>query len=140
MFAGQPRAGRRRAVLMITDNLGVRDRPEGPIVRGYWEQDVVLSALRTGGDDLNPLGLLAMPLRAGINGVVEQTGGEMLSLETPGSFAEAMRRLRLRYTLYYTMPAGQSGVQRKVEVRLAPETARRFPSARVRARKGYIVP
>jgi hypothetical protein len=51
-----------------------------------------------------------------------------------------MHRLRTRYSLYYALPPGRSGEERKIRVQLAPDAAKRYPRAVVRARTGYAVP
>jgi len=51
-----------------------------------------------------------------------------------------MHRIRLRYSLYYSMPAAKPGEERQVKIELTPDALQRFPKARVRARKGYQVP
>jgi hypothetical protein len=38
------------------------------------------------------------------------------------------------------MPQGKAGKERTIEVKLAPDAARRYAGAEVRARRGYIVP
>jgi Ca-activated chloride channel family protein len=145
LFEAEKRTGRRRAVLIVTDNMGARDRREAPIVKRYWEADVLLSGLlvRDLGQRIQtftPGGLVTRPLRAGINGIVEETGGDLLSADDALDFAEAMRRLRRRYTFYYAMPEAKPREERKVSVQLSAEMAQQFPKARVRARKGYVVP
>src|SRR5205823_12798618 len=41
----EPRSERRRAVLVITDNIGIRTRRELSVVRDFWEADALLSGL-----------------------------------------------------------------------------------------------
>jgi len=147
-FRREPHTERRRAVLIITDNMGTRTRREESVVDEFWESDAILSGLivrnpafqtmRTVGVILNPT-MLAM--QAGMKGVAEKTGGDALTANEPGTaFQEAMRRIRTRYSLYYALPEAKPGVTRAIRVELAPDAAKRFPKSRVRARTGYVVP
>lgn len=147
-FRGEPKTRRRRAVLVITDNFGTRTRRESTIVRDYWESDALLSGLivrSEAGSAFLTATNIAMPtgflFQAGINGVVDKTGGDVIRVKDGGAgFQESMHRIRSRYSLYYAAPAAKPGSVRSVRVTLSPEGARRFPGARVRARKGYLVP
>ena len=42
---GEKRTERRRAVLIVTDNMGTRTRREETVVRDFWEADAILSGL-----------------------------------------------------------------------------------------------
>lgn len=147
-FLGEPRTRRRRAVLILTDNYGQRSRRVSTVVHHLWEADALLSGLiiRTPGEvALNTAVTITSPLtiflREGMESVAEKTGGDSIKADDPGeAFREAMRRIRLRYSLYYAMPPGNPGDQRKVQVTLSAEAMRRYPYANVRARKGYLVP
>src|SRR5262249_15667968 len=44
-FLHEQRTARRRAVLVITDNIGLRTRKESTVVRDFWEADAILSGL-----------------------------------------------------------------------------------------------
>jgi VWFA-related protein len=140
-FLRQPRSNRRRAVLMITDNKG--SSREERALADLWEADAVLSGLIVPG--------MAMRTRlmfppswfgfGGINGMAEKTGGDAVKVDDPGrAFRQMIARLRLRYSLHYEMPAARPGDERAITVQLAAETARRYRGAKVRARRGYIVP
>jgi VWFA-related protein len=147
-FRREPRTERRRAVLIITDNMGMRTRREGSVVDEFWESDAILSglivrnpafqALRTVGVILAPQNLA---LQAGMKGIAEKTGGDSLTANEPGTaFQEAMRRIRTRYSLYYALPEAKPGTTRAIHVELAHDAAQSFPKSRVRARTGYVVP
>jgi Ca-activated chloride channel homolog len=152
LFLSQPRSNRRRAVLIITDNIGKRTRREQPIIRDYWEADAVLSGLilpwrsyrtvHTIVMIVGPQNLLGERLTlAGMKGIAEKTGGDAIDSADPGpAFEEMMHRLRTRYSLYYATPHGRPGVQRTLHLELSAAGAARFPQARVRARHGYITP
>jgi hypothetical protein len=51
-----------------------------------------------------------------------------------------IQRLRLRYSLHYEMPRAKPGEQRSIKVELSPDARRRYRSASIRARSGYVVP
>src|SRR5580692_1257596 len=147
-FRREPHTERRRAVLIITDNMGRRTRREASVVEEFWESDAILSglivsnpayqAMRTVGIILGPQNLA---MQAGMKGIAEKTGGDALTANEPGTaFEEAMRRIRTRYSLYYALPEAKPGVTRAIRVELAPAAAQRVPKCRVRARSGYVVP
>jgi VWFA-related protein len=147
-FRREPHTERRRAVLIITDNMGRRTRREASVVEEFWESDAILSglivrnpgyqAMRTVGIILGPQNLA---MEAGMKGIAEKTGGDSLTANEPGAaFEEAMRRIRTRYSLYYALPEAKPGATRAIRVELAAAAAQRFPKSRVRARSGYLVP
>ncbi|HTS48331.1 MAG TPA: VWA domain-containing protein [Bryobacteraceae bacterium] len=154
-FLDQPKTHRRRAILILTDNFGQRSRRSSTVVHRLWEADASLSgliirgsldtALNTASTVMNPaVGLL---LREGMESVAEKTGGDTIKTDAPGkaddpgqAFHEMMHRIRLRYSLYYAIPAAKPGEERQVKIELTPDALQRFPKARVRARKGYQVP
>ncbi|MGD0869683.1 MAG: VWA domain-containing protein [Bryobacteraceae bacterium] len=147
-FRREPHTERRRAVLIITDNIGTRTRREESVVDEFWESDAILSglivrnpafqAMRTVGIILAPQNLA---MQAGMKGIAEKTGGDALTANEPGTaFQEAMRRIRTRYSLYYALPEAKPGSQRTIGVELTRDAAQRFPKSRVRARTGYVVP
>jgi len=131
-----------------TDNYGQRSRRGSTVIHHLWEADALLSGLivrRAGETAVNTVAMVTNPLIAalseGMEGVAEKTGGDTLRGDDPGeSFREVMRRIRKRYSLYYAMPQGKPGEQRQVRVDLTGEALKRNPSARVRARKGYLIP
>jgi VWFA-related protein len=148
-FLAQPKTRRRRAVLILTDNYGQRSRRSSTVVHRLWEADASLSgliirspldtAINTARTVMNPA--LALALHEGMQGVAEKTGGDTIKADDPGrAFQEMMRRIRLRYSLYYAMPAAKPGQERQVKIELTKEAQQRYPKARVRARKGYQVP
>jgi VWFA-related protein len=147
-FRREPHTERRRAVLIITDNMGRRTRREASVVEEFWESDAILSglivrnpayqAMRTVGIINSPLNLA---MEAGMKGIAEKTGGDSLTANEPGTaFEEAMRRIRTRYSLYYALPEAKPGATRSIRVELTPAAAQRSPKSRVRARSGYVVP
>ena len=142
-FLKQPRSNRRRAVLIVTDNMG-SSRDERA-ARECWQADAVVSAVVVPG-------LAAMRRQrmlfpgvwfgfGSIDGIVRNTGGDVLKGDDEGDgFRRLIQRLRSRYTLHYAMPDGKPGKARGIKVELTRDAARRFPDARVFARTGYVVP
>jgi hypothetical protein len=147
-FFSEPHSQRRRAVLIVTDNIGVRTRREESVVRDYWEADAMLSGLiirnpafqtaHTVGTVLAPQTLL---MQAGMKGIAEKTGGDAIRSDDPGpAFVDMMHRIRSRYSLYYPAPPGRAGQLRTIRVELTADAQQRFPKARIRARHGYRKP
>jgi VWFA-related protein len=143
-FLHEPQTGRRRAVLITTDNMGMRTRNEQAVVRDFWEADALLSGLIVANPvfqaarAMHPASLL---LSAGMKGIAEKTGGDAIRSGDAGAgFQEMMRRIRSRYSLYYRMPEGKDGQPRTIRVELSADAKARFPGAHVRARKGYVMP
>lgn len=142
-FRAQPKANRRRAVLVFTDNHGVKSRREANVVRRLWEADAVLSGLLIRNAAMTALYAtpMALPLKEGMSGAAEKTGGDVVKAGDPGpAFRDMLERIRRRYCLYYAMPRTKPGEVRQVRVELAGEARKKYPSARVRARKGYVAP
>jgi VWFA-related protein len=144
-FMRDQRTERRRAVLIITDNMGVRTRKEMSVVRDLWEADALLSGLIIAAPGMQTrrviVGVLApytLFSIAGMEHIAAQTGGDTLRSGDPSvSFPAMMRRIRSRYSLYYPTPEGKPGSYRSIRVELTPEAKARFPEARVNARRGY---
>ena len=154
----QKGSGRRRAVLVITDNKGMYTNRETQIIEGLWEADVVVSGLIVnspeGGGMRYPAGgrgparmPFPMPgpripgMTHGMNRVAEETGGDCLKANRiDQDFPLIMQRLRTRYSLYYAVPKGQPGEHRRVVVELAGAAKSDHPYAKVYARKGYVIP
>jgi VWFA-related protein len=144
-FMRQSRTERRRAILIITDNLGQRTRRESTVVRELWEADSLLTALVVKGGVVQTIrtvhAYLQPVLNVGVRGMAEKTGGDFLPANDPAAeFPEAVRRIRSRYSLYYAMPPGKPASHRIVHVELAGAAARQNPKAKVRARMGYVTP
>lgn len=147
-FLHEPRTERRRAVLIVTDNIGMRTRREETVVRDFWEADALLSGLIIPGgafQKVHSVTAVMAPqtffLEAGMKRIAEKTGGDVIRSDDPGrSFQDMMHRIRSRYSLYYAMPAGKSGAARTIRVELSEEARLRFHNATVRARRGYRVP
>jgi VWFA-related protein len=129
------RTHRRRAILIIADNVGAHTRREMSVAHHLWQADVVLSGL------LVKPGLLSrrpFHVSGGMEHLAEMTGGHAIPLDDAASaFTEMMHRIRSRYSLYYPTPEGKVGSFRSIRVELSPDAQTRFPEARVYARRGY---
>ncbi|HXS96220.1 MAG TPA: VWA domain-containing protein [Candidatus Limnocylindrales bacterium] len=148
-FRAESRTGRRRAVLVITDNFGQLTRREETLLRELWEADAVVSGLivrsgaaKTFHSIMQATHPYLYAVEVGIHGIADKTGGDFIESHAPGDdFHEAMRRLRTRYTLYYPLPDGATpGTARSIRVELSEQAAARYPKARLRARTGYVTP
>ena len=148
-FLHQPRTQRRRAVLIVTDNIGNRTRREGPVVRDFWEADALLSGLiiryHGAAETMRRIQIATGPqmllLEAGMKGIAEKTGGDAIAADDVGqAFRDMMQRIRRRYSLYYTMPQGKPDKTRTIRVELTTDAQNRYPKSKVRARHGYVVP
>lgn len=149
---------RRRAVVVITDNKGQRTRSEDSVVRMMWEADATATGLIVESPDQQtgvwtrprsrrgviwaPTGpAMTSMMSVGMNKVAEQTGGDVLATDNPGpAFAEVIKRIRSRYSLYYSMPEGTPGERRDIKVQLTSTAAGKNFGAAVKARKGYVIP
>jgi hypothetical protein len=128
-FRSEPKTHRKRAVLIVTDKPGSREPNEAAIVRDLWNADAVLSEL-----------ILDRGQKGG-NEIVDKTGGITITAAEPGeAFRDSVHYLRSGYTMYYALPEGNSGVERKLQVELTPDAAKRFANVRIHARSGYIAP
>jgi len=151
--AMQPRSQRRRAVLVVTDNEGNPSRlNQDAIIERLWEADASINGLivRPAGWQrrqvlrwaLSPHGMaLGKAMATHMDTITDKTGGALVKAEDPGTdFANLMERIRRRYSVYYLMPESQPGDRRNVRIELTEEARKNHKSARVRARKGYVVP
>ena len=147
-FLQEPRTERRRAVLIITDNFGQKSRRESTVVGSLWEADAMLCGLIVRSAvfaTFHTINTIQAPwvrlLEEGMTHAAEKTGGDVVKAGDPGTaFQEMMHRIRQRYSLYYAMPEGKPGEQRKITVMLSEDARQRYPQGRVRARTGYRIP
>jgi VWFA-related protein len=143
-----PRGASRRAVVIITDNQGLRSRKEAVVVNRLWEADAALHGLVTASRGRKAMQWylrITAPyiafLEEGVGGAVTKTGGVVLAAKNAEEgFPELIRRIRTRPALYYRMPAGPEGKFRKIDVELSPAGRKAFPGAKIYARRGYRIP
>lgn len=136
----------RRAVLILTDNLGLNYKsPDKPVVEALNEAETVLNAIVigkgqrpeaiSGGTYRNPDFTSPDVFR-----ISEETGGEAVKADKAGkAFSTMIERIRTRYSLHYNMPPNAAKGFRRVEVKLTPEARLRYPRAELRHRPGYRV-
>jgi Mg-chelatase subunit ChlD len=128
-FRSEPKTNRKRAVLIVTDKPGAREPNEAAVVRDLWNADAVLSEL------------ILDRGQSGVNEIVDKTGGATIVARDLGeAFRDSVHYLRSGYTMYYALPEGSSGAERRLQVELTPEAAKRFANVRIHARSGYIAP
>lgn len=143
----------RRAVIAITDDIERGSRiTMDALITELLEADATLNEVvcvwgATGGR-IGVGGVWGIPrVEAAIGGfrsgeslrsAVEATGGEAIpDDEFQDSFPKLIRRIRMRYLLgFYAEPTPHREYHR-LEVRLTPDAARRYPDALIRARRGY---
>lgn len=130
-FIGEEKTGRRRAILVITDDIG-RPANEMTVVRNLWEADAVVSALVVSSKRSKP------PRNGTVDPIAEKSGGDTVKALDPGTaFVEMIQRIRSRYSLYYATPEGQPGTLHSIRVELASSAQAKNPGARISARRSY---
>jgi len=128
-FRREPETRRKRAILIITDKPRASEANEAAIVHDLWNSDVVVSELIL---DRN---------QNGANSIVDHTGGVTIAAGNPGeAFRDSIHYLRSGYTMYYALPRVNPGSERRLQVDLTPEAAKRFANLRIHARTGYVAP
>jgi len=136
----------RRAVLVVTDNLGLNYKsPDVPVVEALESADTVLNAIVIG-KGKRPEAISGNTYRnpdftsPDVFRISEQTGGEAVEADKAGqTFASMIERIRTRYSIHYNKPQTAHAGFHKVEVMLAPQARQRYPQAVLRYRKGYKV-
>jgi VWFA-related protein len=133
----------RRAVLIITDNLGLNYRsPDEAVIRALEDTNTVLNAIvvgkgrrpeaETGNGYTNPDFTTPDVFK-----LSEVSGGEAVKADQAGrAFARMIERIRTRYSVHYNQPESGPGY-RRIEVKLTLEAQARYPKAELRHRKGY---
>jgi VWFA-related protein len=132
---GEAKTHRKRAIVIVTNKTSGRGANETGAVRELWKADAVMSELILGGVSQTKL------LETGAHALIDRTGGASIVAGNPGeAFRDAVHYVRSGYTMYYATPDASAGAERRVQVELTPEAAKRLPNVRIRARSGYIVP
>ncbi len=135
-------AGKRRSILIVTDNEGARKAvSDDEVVRALHAANVVLSAILVG--DTAPAYTKARyenPALAppNVERFVTETGGEVIRGAAPANALQpVLKGLTTRYNFQYTAPPAEDGTFRRIRVELTPEAAAKYPGARIKARSGY---
>jgi VWFA-related protein len=132
----------RKAVLILTDNLGLNYRsPDEPVINALFAADAVMNAIVVGkGKRPEPSpGRYTNPdfTPPNVFRIAEETGGEAVKANEAGkAFSNMIERIRTRYALHFDKPADAKGF-RRIRVELTPAAKLRYPRAVLRARKGY---
>ena len=140
---------RRRLIILISNVFGGGTRyADEPIIRRLWQQDIVFSVIddappttgtatvqrTSGGDSQTVLFRRYNPIH-----IAQATGGDrIVALETKHP-EDLLLPIRQRYTLSFNQPSDvAAGETRTIKVDLSEAVRRRFPSAVIRAREGYV--
>ena len=134
----------RRAVLIVTDNLGMNIRnPDEKVIESLLATNCVLNAIVVG-DKFQPDATKPRPTSKpdetlpNVYYIAQETGGEAVQVQDASSaFPSMVERIRLRYSLQYKTPPGVAGTFRRVRVDLTAAARMRYPDAKLRYRRGY---
>jgi VWFA-related protein len=78
---------------------------------------------------------------AGTPELARETGGDSMPVDDAGALADTLERIRQRYALHFQLPPGaKAGEERRIEIQLSANAARRYPGAELRYRKAYLSP
>lgn len=78
---------------------------------------------------------------AGTAEIARASGGDSMAVDGASALETTVARLRQRYALYFNLPAGaRQGQQRRINITLAGDGARRHPDAELRYRQNYLAP
>jgi VWFA-related protein len=134
----------RRAVLILTDNLGENYRlRDEEVIESLLRPTILLEGIVIGNNVRKPPPG-ARPTKdpnitlPNVFWIASETGGEaVVSSAATQAFPDLVARIRVRYSLQYRAPVATRGQFRRVEVRLAPAARLKYPDAKVLARRGY---
>ena len=144
LFLEQAPATGRRAILIVTDNLGVNYQlSDETVVRALHDANTVCNSIIVGRSKrAEKESRFRNPdfSYADVFAIAEETGGDAIKSDKTGeAFGEVLDRIRSRYSLHYGSPGGEAGVYRAIRLELTPMARARFPKATMRFRKGYYV-
>lgn len=131
---------RRRAVLIITDNLGRPTHQEETAINGLREADASLNGLviRNRGSIKGLLLAGGLKVSGRIDNIVSKTGGDQIEFEdAKRDLPRSIERIRTEYSLYYKPEEGDDIIG-KNNVELSGDARRRYPDAHVTVRQAYI--
>lgn len=143
-FSEKAPASGRRAVLIVTDNLGVNYQlDDETVTRALHDANVVVNAIVVGkGRRPDGESKFRNPefTYANVFGIADNTGGDILKAERGDeALAQMLERIRSRYSIHYASPGGEPGTFRTIRVELNPAAKARYPKAQIRHRRGYTV-
>lgn len=143
-FIQEHRGNRRRAVIIVTDDMSLQNKSELSVIKQLWEADAVLSGVII--PNRRPLGRVIaagitpylIPLMRGVETLVRESGGYSLeSTDLSVALPEMISRIRASYSIYYRTPAGKSGDYRQIDCQLTSEASSAHPGAHIYTRRGY---
>ena len=139
---------RRSVILTVSWNGSGVDSParfnDEPFVFRLWEENTILSAIRTplarlAGQDRSRLDPEARYYRIdNMAHIAAETGGSVVNVPTD-DFPDLLARVRSRYSLWFRATNAKSGTVRQITVELTEEAKKLHPGAEIQARKGYVV-
>ncbi|HEY1341561.1 MAG TPA: VWA domain-containing protein [Bryobacteraceae bacterium] len=126
--------GRRRAILIMTDNMQVSPVADSLVEEQLFEADATL-------DGLLVRGRIPVPhlTHSGVLRFAAATGGE--TIESPQASArlgQMIEHIKKRYVLHFRPAVRNSTAARRISVHLTGEAKRKHPHAVVRARGSYL--
>jgi VWFA-related protein len=134
----------RRAILILTDNLGENYRlRDEAVIDSLLRASVLLEGIIIGRNVRRPPAGTRVTKDANVSlpnvfWIASETGGEaVVSSAATQAFPDLVARIRVRYSLQYRAPAATRGEFRRVQVSLAPAARMKYPDAKVLARRGY---
>jgi VWFA-related protein len=144
LFMENAPATGRRAILILTDNLGVNYQlSDETVIRALHDANTVCNSIVVGKSrkqDSETRFRNPDFSYANVFALTEQTGGDAVKSEKAGeAFSEILERIRSRYSLHYGSPGGEPGAYREIRLELASAARLRYPKATLRYRKGYFV-
>jgi VWFA-related protein len=129
----------RRAVLIVTDNLGANeDASDEQVIESLLRSNAVMDAIVIGRSSNAPAPGPRPGKEPNVFWIANETGGDATKSEAAAAaFPTMIERIRERYTLSYRTPPGVGGMFRTIRVELAPAAKARYPNAQLRFRRGY---
>lgn len=144
VFLEQAPATGRRALLIVTDNLGVNYQlSDETVIRALHDANTVCNSIIVGrSKKAEKESRFKNPdfSYADVFAIAEETGGDSVKSDKAGeAFGEILERIRSRYSLHYGSPGGEPGTFRAIRLELTASAKVRFPRATMRFRRGYYV-
>jgi len=144
VFLEQAPATGRRALLIVTDNLGVNYQlSDETVIRALHDANTVCNSIIVGrSKKAEKESRFKNPdfSYADVFAIAEETGGDSVKSDKAGeAFGEILERIRSRYSLHYGSPGGDPGTFRAIRLELTASAKVRFPRATMRFRRGYYV-
>jgi VWFA-related protein len=125
-----------RAVVIVTDNAGVKGIPDRATRDALLRADIILCAVLI---DNTQVSRPSAEAAGDVRPLIADTGGEVFFPDGATlPIAAVLRSIRDRYLLAYPATGGPAKTIRPVSVELSPAAKARFPEARVFVRRAYV--